>query len=471
MSCFRNSFSFISKRSPIRRTEAGTPPVTFRWYARLFTCAVLAALFFNDHCAAQDDIPGESQMGFLYAVTHLHWSLYVFFFLVFLASVLNLIVQGWIPLLSGTGRRFGRYRLGRPPAQDTDESGADAQAHEYELPYDAYDTEEEDPEEPDSPAEAPIEGVISTRRSAPVRRAEDIGPSEPSALPEKAPIHEAEAPPTPLEGVDHPWPGVSSARGPRSGRPKLVSEAPRPKPEAEFKFSAAVEIPTAEEVTRRDREKVVVSGCVLTEDGRGLESVLVYLVDAKGTRVGQSCRTVPETGEFRVQTHESGRYRLAAHKRGFIMAGAEAVDVPVESGKVEGLTVRMIPEGCTIRGRVFPAPEADLPPGLTARVVCDPGQLTRSGPVAETGAFSIGGTPHNSRCRVEITDKDGEITAVSKEFDTERRKELFRKVELGQTTETHDETSTDESHAHDADLSPEPTEERIDPGSTDEADS
>ncbi len=75
----------------------------------------------------------------------------------------------------------------------------------------------------------------------------------------------------------------------------------------EFKFASAVDVPTAEELMRREKEQMVVSGAVTDASGKGMGSVIVYLTDLEGNRVGQSCRSAPETGEFKVLINEPGK--------------------------------------------------------------------------------------------------------------------------------------------------------------------
>ena len=73
-----------------------------------------------------------------------------------------------------------------------------------------------------------------------------------------------------------------------------------------------------------------------------MASVIVYLTDEEGNRVGQSCRSMPDTGEFKVQVNHPGRYQLHGYKRGFVMGEGEPVLLPIESGKIEGFNLHMI---------------------------------------------------------------------------------------------------------------------------------
>ena len=179
--------------------------------------------------------------------------------------------------------------------------------------------------------------------------------------------------------------------------------------------------------------------------GKGFGSVLVYLTDERGNRIGQSCRSVSDTGEFKVLVNEPGKYLLVGYKRGYIVEDPEAARLPIESGKIEGFTLRMIAEGCLVHGRVLFEEYGQLEPGLGVRCVRLEDGFTRSATVESAGTFRITGVPHDSTCQLEVLSGEGEVLATSDAFQTERERELFRNITIPSTqiVEAFGETTTE----------------------------
>ena len=77
------------------RRKIATPLAAWFPLILLSACSLLP-----DLCEGASTIPGEGQHGFFYAVTHLHPVVYLILFLIAVLSVINLVVQGWVPLKS-----------------------------------------------------------------------------------------------------------------------------------------------------------------------------------------------------------------------------------------------------------------------------------------------------------------------------------------------------------------------------------
>jgi hypothetical protein len=353
-------------------------------------------------CFAGPPIPGESNAGWLYTITHLHPAAYFILFLIFVLSMLNLFLQGWIstsawPIsvvldliqrsLSTSPTATGIKGLRRTGPRNA----VKARPHSGHNPED---------------------GIVSVRRILNTRNAVS-----------------AVRTPTPLDGVNHPIPNFASTLGSQTGAPRILESPPAKKPTTtEFRFSSAVDLPSTEEMERREKEQLVVSGAVKDLEGHGIPSVIVYLTDEEGNRVGQSCRTTPDTGEFKVLINETGKYVLNGYKRGFIMENRKPLTLPIESGKIEGFNFRMIPEGCLIQGRLLSKPGARPMQGFEVRCYCGNGDFVRTGLSGPDGEFRIPGALLNSKCYIEIHDQDGGLVVRSDPFETIQKTEIFREI-------------------------------------------
>ena len=373
---------------------------------------LIPILFFSaELCIAASSMPGESTPRIFYTITHLHPAAYLILFLIFLLSLANLVFQGFLsfsgwPFLQAVEllRKLPLASLKRGETKRRRRIAAN-----------------------DSTVNKQLEDAVMA-----VRR---VG---------KTPSQNARIDiPTPLDGVNHPMPvfGQSAAGG--TGLPRMVESPSEKKPLVqEFKFSSAVDIPSPEEVERREKEQLVVSGIVKGPDGKGIESAIVFLTDLEGNRVGQSCRSMHDTGEFKVLMNEAGKYILSGYKRGYIMESSEPLVLPIESGKIDGLTLRMIPEGCVIQGRVVLDAVSNLSPNFEVKCVCGEGAFSRSGKTDATGEFRIPGVLANSKCYIEVRSSDGSLLTKTDPFETVQRKEIYREVQIRTPIESNEREST-----------------------------
>ncbi len=356
---------------------------------RLATLLLLLSLSGVSVCHAADAAHWGPHVGLLYAVTHLHPLAYFILFLIVVLSVANLFVQGWISpeswplnrilsLMSRTASLpFGKTFAKNPTRPTRDSSLTVVRGGPDELG-----------------------GVIGTPR--PVNAAEY--PSN---------VH----PPTPLDGLNHPIPRLSNRISAQTGAPRMVEQSAEKKPlTQDFKFSATVDLPSPEELERREKEQLVVSGSVSGPDGRGIASSIVYLTDGDGNRIGQSCRTQAETGEFKVLVNEPGRYFVNVYKRGYVLENSETMALPIESGKIEGYRVRMIPEGCIVQGRVATQGGSRLVPDVLVKCLCRTGDYSRSARTDTEGRFRMSGIPINSECWLEVLRNDQEVIRALTRF-------------------------------------------------------
>ncbi|MBI5250161.1 MAG: hypothetical protein HY912_11765 [Desulfomonile tiedjei] len=367
--------------------------------------------FFAESCLAAS-MPGESNPGILYTVTHLHPAAYLILFLIFVLSVANLVFQGFLSF-SGWPLSFVAGLLREIPLVRRTK-GAAKRSRRLESP--------------DSIVNRPAdEAVSAVRRIGKVQARESrIGI------------------PTPLDGMNHPMPAFGQHPGTATGLPRMVENPDANKPAAqEFKFASAVDIPSPEEVERREKEQLVVSGIVKGPDGKGIDSVIVYLTDLEGTRTGQSCRSMHDTGEFKVLINEPGKYILSGYKRGYIMENADPLVLPIESGKIEGLTLRMIPEGCVVQGRVVLDVGLNLLHDFEVKCVCGEGSCSRSSRTDSTGEFRIPGVLVNSKCHIEVRGSDGSMLVKTEPFETVQRKEIYREIQIRAPKDSEDSKSAE----------------------------
>ena len=364
-----------------------------------------------DLCQGASTIPGEGQHGFFYALTHLHPVVYLILFLIVVLSAINLVVQGWVPLKVW---QFSRIDAFSPTMRKKGSPGSTGQGLERERPG-----------SPGKPASGKAgrkqpgqpgrdEGIVGVRR---VAKGSDPGT--------------AVNIPTPMEGVNHSLPQFTASGEAQTGTPRILErETDQKTSSQEFKFSSAVDLLSHEEMERREKEQIVVSGTVKGPDGRGIAAVMVYLIDQAGNRVGQSSRSARDTGEFKVLVNEPGRYALTGYKRGFIMENSEPLILPIESGKIEGFNFRMMPEGCLVHGRVLIEGEAAGAPDLEVTCMCADGAFSRSDRSDPAGEFRISGVPLASKCLIEVYGTDGEVLARSAPFETLHKKEVYRKIAI-----------------------------------------
>lgn len=425
MNGFGSGCSKVPSSEELRRGAASA------WWPRCLVCAVLLTGATLGHSwAAGPGAPGESSAGIFHAITHLPLGAYLILFFIFALSVANLIYQGRV---AQSFRPFSMIR-GLLGGEDRSSGGWSFTGLKGPEKRSARPGHVHGPTSISNVRELASDGVLAVRQVSGPR---DIASS---------------SIPTPLEGLNHCLPQFSTQGRPQPGSPRVVGpsvaqEAAIP----EFKFSSAVDLPSQEELERREKEQLVVTGAVLGPDEEGIESVVVYLEDEEGNRIGQSCRSALGTGEFKVLANELGRYVLKAYKRGLTMEQSEPAALPIEAGKIEGYTIRMIPEGCMLHGKVFNGTQLPLGTLFEVQLHVSSQGLFRSVLTDSVGGFRIGGIPRNSECRIQVLDENGSTLAVSEWFDVGEKKEILMDV-------TITEASLAESGDFSSESGPEPLE-------------
>jgi len=381
----------------------------------VFSCTAILA---PGSTLAGQPIPGEVGLGWFFHLTHLPIVVYVILFIICILSVVNLWFQ--------TGRVVGR--VGPHSLWDSlkDLWHGNLEwglSERHQLNSQKHKSKKHAQSSFRIGSEAVVVGeVVGVPRLSSSSR----NTSDPDAVL------------TPLDGIDHTLPQfVDSALG-QSG-PKEKS-APAPDQEGKqvsFRFSSAVDIPAQKEMDRRDKTVLVVSGFVTDRNGKGLPSVLVYLTDLEGNRVGQSCRTSPETGEYKVLVNEPGKYFLRAHKRGMMVENVDGISLPMESGRIEGLNFSMIPDGCVVKGRVLVSETSEPVPDTVVRCRSRLGDYTGETLSDADGNFSIVGVPPNCECYIEILDGSGKRLHVTDHFETVQKSQISLAVNLPQKNNEH----------------------------------
>jgi len=371
-------------------------------FCRSFHLVALAStLIFGGEavCHAAAAMPADARVGLFYAITHLHPLAYFILSLIVVLSVVNLVIQGWLSrdrwplnrILQASGRpglRFFGFWANRAPRRPRTDSS------------------------------------VSVVQGGPDYMGGVIGVPRPVGVPGSVGhVH----PPTPLDGLNHPIPRLSNLVSTQTGAPRIVDNPAQKKSlTQDFRFSATVDVPSHEELERREKEQLVVSGSVTGPDGRGIASSIVYLTDQEGNRIGQSCRTQAETGEFKVLVNEPGTYFLNVYKRGYVLEYSDPMSLPIKSGKIEGYRVRMIPEGCVVQGRVTTQGGTRVVSDVQVTCSCKAKDYARSARTDSEGRFRLSGIPINSECYLEVVRHDGTAMVRSNTFETVQRKEIYQ---------------------------------------------
>lgn len=391
-----------------------------------FSVFVMTMVMCADVSSGGSAIPGEEKTNFLYAITHLHPLAYLILFFIFALSVINLVFQA---------RYAGRISLDPLPfsirkAADT-VTGASLLRGWARRQSDKFMRDSGQLSIRSRAAEHSVGGAVV---GVP-RMNNSVEQASPSNLP------------TPLEGINHPMPQFFETGDVHPASPRVVDgKLDQKPPAAEFRFSSSVGLPSPEEMERREREQLVISGFVRGSDGKGISSVLVYLEDTDGNRVGQSCRSDPETGEFKVLVSEAGKYFLKAYKRGFSMAvDGQLQSLPIECGKIEGLNVLLLKEGFTVKGRVISEDPDKVVEDLEVTCACMAEDLSRSTVTDLNGEYVLSGLPLRSECTIEVRRRNGEILAQSEAFQIAQKKEVVRDITIPRLSENLPGSVSDDS--------------------------
>lgn len=346
-------------------------------------------------------------MSLLYFITHLHPTIYLILFGVFLLSMVNLAVQTRLVfwLKSAINGKFS----GNVSRDSSELNGFIGKISRKKRPGNFRKTIR-GPESYRMSKEPLQDGIVSVRPS--------------SSLTVENP---EEIIPTPLDGENHTLPDFDLSSKPKNQSKRVKSSDPENGKSTlkEFKFSSAVDLPSIEEIERREKEKIVVTGRVIDPSNNGLATAVVYLLDKDGNKMGQSCRTNSDSGAYRVQANEGGAHSINVYKRGYVMNSDGPVKLPARNGKVEGFDVHMLPEGCLIHGKVS-SKIGQLPlEGLTVKCDCRSEQYKFSSTTNSKGLFQALGAPLNSECVIQVLSPEGTVLLDSKPFETVQKKQIF----------------------------------------------
>lgn len=381
----------------------------FTFFPRVWLALVLSLTLvlysFPQSLAASLPMPGEERSGIFYAITHLPLFVYGILFLIFCLSVVNFVLQFKPVGIWGWALRFRRADNPRGIVTRT--------INHIEKPAGSRRTQ----------------GLTTYKK---LQEPLDDGIVAVRALDNDADASNLFTP-TPLDGANHPLPKFGSAKETE------LSEAPlgetrttgtNVQASKEFRFSSAVDVPSQEEIERREKERLVVSGFILGPDGKPVESAVVYLADQEGTKIGQSCRSNGENGSFKVLVHETGSYFLHVYKRGYAIRDVEPIPIPVETGKFEGLIVNLVSQGCLIQGRAFDENGAMPVADIQIKCVCRSDNFIGAATTDEDGSFRLSNVPMNSECYLEAVDKAGNMLTKTDGFQTVQKKQLYKEIKI-----------------------------------------
>jgi hypothetical protein len=368
-----------------------------------FLAVLLFVLMFRSiSLTTMPPMPGEEKAGLFYAATHLPFFAYVILFIVVCLSIVNLIFQSriarnwnWrIPFLGMSEPKGTKVRFTGPSRRSSDYNGGQTATSLVK------------------PSQPLDDGIVALR---------SLG---------KGNNEKGVFPPTPLDGTNHPLPKFGSSD--QNHFTKDVegdTEHNNSTTSKEFRFCSSVDRPSLEEVERREKERLVVKGFVKTADGIPVGSAVVYLSDPEGNKIGQSCRSNPEDGAFKVIAYESGAYSLHAYKRGYATFDLPH-PVPLESGRVEGLEVTLLTEGCLVHGRAILEPDVTSAKDLVIKCFCRSGNFTGTSPIDDDGNFRLTNVPMNSECYLEAVHHDGTVLVRTEAFQTVQKKKLHKDIEI-----------------------------------------
>ncbi len=380
-----------------------------RYKAIALQIIIIIAIIAGSQVLAADLAPGEENTGFFYYLTHLRPGAYVVLFLIFMLSIGNLYYQYITP--------GGALYYGSPPSSNESAENEDQnELDDYETEYDREILDRMDS------LNREADTIVAVRKIFPGEGKE----SEPDQ-------------PTPLDGVDHPLPSFTiKIDGANQGARHMEQEETKEVDEdsgafkPHFRFASMIDPDSVEPRDQIAREELQVYGFVLERNDEPVPGALVFLIDREGNRIGQSSRSQPGTGEFTALAQEPGKYRLNAHKRGMRLLDKEPIELEKTSGTIEGLVVRMIEEGCKIKGRIVQKFEGDLDSMVRLQVVCKagPSGFVRSVRPAQDGYYSIIGAPESDSCVLELLDSDGNMITRTEPFETYDGGEVNLEFEL-----------------------------------------
>ena len=381
--------------------------------AFLIQGALISGLLFSE-CFAEDvSIPDKGRFGLFYSVTHLSTFAYVILFLIFCLSSINLLLQikfgcDWatriLGLLYPKGVTIHPIR-GFPKKPDIRHGSKEQGAHKTTI--------------------GRHDGVVAIRTIP--------KDGDQSAL----------FPRTQLDGSNHRLSNFGPMMDQRSvGAPSLIKDDPKLPPFKEI-ISSAADVPSQKELKRGENQRLVVSGAVIGPDDKPLESAVVYLADVDGNKVGQSCRSNAGKGFFKVLVNEAGTFLVHAYKQGYAMADDKPKPVPIQSGRVDGLVVKLVSQECLIKGQAVLQDE-NLPlPDIEIKCVCRSKGFVRTSRTDEGGHFRLPNVPMNSECYLEAIDKSGNILVKTNGFETVQKKHLYKVIRIPVVQSVSDNDSSE----------------------------
>lgn len=382
--------------------------------AFLIVGALLCGLLFSVCFSANVPIPGKERAGLFYAITHLPLFAYGILFLIFCLSAINLLLniklgRDWPTRLLGLLHEKGItiHRVGSVSRMPGYRHGSREQGTHKKT------------------TRPQNNGVIS------VRKISEEG------------YQSSLFPPNPLDGTNHRLPKFGPISEQRSVEvPSIEKDEPESSTVREFRLSSAVNVPSQEELERREKQWLVVSGSVIGPDGKPLESAVIYLTDVDGNKIGQSCHSNAESGFFKVLVHEAGTYQLHAYKRGYAMADDKPTSVPVQSGRVDGFVVNLVSQSCLIQGRAILEDVNSPLPDLEIKCICRSEGFVGTTRTDRGGNFSLSNVPMNSECYLEAIDQSGTILVKTNRFET-GQKQLYKDIRISVVQSGPDDDSSE----------------------------
>jgi hypothetical protein len=112
------------------------------------------------------------------------------------------------------------------------------------------------------------------------------------------------------------------------------------------------------------------------------------------------------------------------------MAGDRPISVPVESGRIEGLVINLVTQGCLVQGRVILEDGAVPLPNIQVKCICKSEGFVGTCSTDEVGYFRLSNVPINSECFLEAIDLSGNTLAKTEVFETVQKKQLYKDIKI-----------------------------------------
>jgi len=112
------------------------------------------------------------------------------------------------------------------------------------------------------------------------------------------------------------------------------------------------------------------------------------------------------------------------------MADDKPTPVPVQSGRVDGLVVNLVSQGCLIQGRAILEDGNSPLPDLEIKCICKSEGFVGTSRTDDGGNFRLSNVPMNSECYLEAIDQSGNILAKTNGFETVQKKQLYKDIRI-----------------------------------------